>query len=84
MRRSTVIFLKLRFVIEGIYVRRSASHAQEYHAFGARFQGLQATYPIPSKNADAWMVTELTPGTIENCEGIVRCSKALDHPKYWI
>jgi len=50
----------------------------------AGFQGLQATYPIPPQNADAWMVTELTPGTVENCKGTVRCSNALEHPKYWI
>lgn len=58
-----------------------------YSRFGfkpAGVQGLQATYPIPPQNADAWMVTELTPGTIEDCTGTVRCSKALDHPKYWI
>ncbi|TWU39562.1 GNAT family N-acetyltransferase [Novipirellula artificiosorum] len=58
-----------------------------YSRFGfkpAGVQGLQATYPIPPQNADAWMVAELTPGTIENCEGTVRCSGALDHPKYWI
>ncbi|CAD79145.1 conserved hypothetical protein-putative acetyltransferase [Rhodopirellula baltica SH 1] len=58
-----------------------------YFRFGfkpAGIQGLQATYPIPPQNADAWMVAELTPGTIENCEGTIRCSKALDHPKYWI
>jgi predicted N-acetyltransferase YhbS len=57
-----------------------------YSRFGFRpagVQGLQATYPIPPQNADAWMVTELTPGTIENSTGTVRCSKALDHPKYW-
>ena len=54
----------------------------EFRPAGAR--GLQASYPIPPQNADAWMVTELTPGTIENCKGTVRCSKALDHPKYWI
>ncbi|MCM2374933.1 GNAT family N-acetyltransferase [Aporhodopirellula aestuarii] len=57
-----------------------------YSRFGfkpAGIQGLQATYPIPPQNADAWMVTELTPGTIENCQGTVRCSHALDHPKYW-
>ncbi|MBB3204923.1 hypothetical protein FHS27_000690 [Rhodopirellula rubra] len=57
-----------------------------YSRFGFRpagVQGIQATYPIPPQNADAWMVTELTPGTIENCKGTVRCSKALDHPKYW-
>ncbi|TWT80516.1 hypothetical protein CA13_19610 [Planctomycetes bacterium CA13] len=58
-----------------------------YSRFGFRpagVQGLQATYPIPPQNADAWMVTELKPGTIENCDGTVRCSKALDHPKYWV
>ncbi|TWT50932.1 hypothetical protein Pla22_36750 [Rubripirellula amarantea] len=57
-----------------------------YSRFGfqpAGVQGLQATYPIPPRNADAWMVTELTPRMIENCKGTVRCSKALDHPKYW-
>ncbi len=58
-----------------------------YSRFGfkpAGVQGLQATYPIPPQNADAWMVTELAPGTIQNCTGTVRCSKALDDPKYWI
>lgn len=58
-----------------------------YSRFGfqpAGVQGLQATYPIPPQNADAWMVTELTPGTIEICTGSVRCSNALDHPKYWV
>ena len=58
-----------------------------YSRFGfkpAGVQGLQATYPIPPQNADAWMVTELTPGTIGNCSGTVRCSNALDDPKYWI
>lgn len=58
-----------------------------YSRFGfkpAGAQGLQAPYPIPPQNSDAWMVKELTPGVIENCEGTVRCSRALGHPKYWI
>lgn len=58
-----------------------------YSRFGFRpagTQGLQAAYPIAAQNAGAWMVTELTSGTIENCGGTVRCSKALDNPKYWI
>lgn len=47
-----------------------------YSRFGfkpAGVQGLQATYPLPPQNADAWMVRELTPGTIENCKGTVHC-----------
>ncbi|MCO8124559.1 N-acetyltransferase [Stieleria sp. TO1_6] len=58
-----------------------------YRQFGFRpagALGLQASYPIPPQNADAWMVKELTPGTINHCQGTVRCSNALDHPKYWI
>ncbi|MBB3205227.1 hypothetical protein FHS27_001027 [Rhodopirellula rubra] len=58
-----------------------------YSRFGFRpagVRGLQATYPIPPQNADAWMVRELTSGKIENCKGTVRCSNALDHPQYWI
>lgn len=58
-----------------------------YSRFGfkpAGAQGLEAPYPVPPQNADAWMVKELTPETIENCKGTVCCSNALDHPKYWI
>lgn len=57
-----------------------------YSRFGfapAGARGFPAPYPILPKNADAWMVTELSPGAIEKYEGTVRCSKALDHPQYW-
>lgn len=58
-----------------------------YTRFGfepAGANGLQASYPILPKNSDAWMVTELEAGAIANRKGTVRCSKALDHPQYWI
>lgn len=57
-----------------------------YSRFGfapAGARGFQAPYPILPKNADAWMVHELSPEAIEQYEGTVRCSKALDHPHYW-
>jgi putative acetyltransferase len=57
-----------------------------YSRFGfvpAGALGFQAPYPILPKNADAWMVHELTPGAIARHEGTIRCSKALDHAKYW-
>jgi len=57
-----------------------------YSRFGfapAGVRGFQAPYPILPKNADAWMVHELAFGAIEQYEGIIRCSKALDHPQYW-
>ena len=57
-----------------------------YSRFGfspAGERGFHAPYPIPAKNADAWMVTELSPGTIDKYEGTVRCSRTLDQQKYW-
>jgi len=57
-----------------------------YSRFGfvpAGALGFQAPYPILPKNADAWMVHELTPGAIARHEGTVRCSNTLDHAQYW-
>jgi putative acetyltransferase len=45
--------------------------------------GFDAPYPIPEKNADAWMIHELKPGFIENYAGKVLCAKAMDKPEYW-
>ena len=49
----------------------------------AGVRGFHAPYPILPKNADAWMVHELSPGAIARHEGTVRCSNALDHAEYW-
>lgn len=57
-----------------------------YSRFGfvpAGVRGFHAPYPILPKNADAWMVKELTPGAITTHEGTIRCSNALDHAQYW-
>jgi len=45
--------------------------------------GLQAPYPIPEKDADAWMVQALRPGVIGSVSGTVLCADALDKPEYW-
>ncbi|WP_230251594.1 GNAT family N-acetyltransferase [Rhodopirellula halodulae] len=49
---------------------------------GAR--GLQAPYPIPEKNADAWMVLELEADAAKSFDGTVKCCEALSHQKYWV
>ena len=49
----------------------------------AGIRGFEAPYPIASKNSDAWMVQELTPGIIDRVNGQVICANALDHPKHW-
>ncbi len=45
--------------------------------------GLDAPYPIPEKNADAWMVQALRPGVLGSVSGTVKCAVALDKPEYW-
>ncbi len=42
-----------------------------------------APYPIPEKNADAWMVQAPRPGIIGTVTGNVVCCKALDKPEHW-
>jgi predicted N-acetyltransferase YhbS len=57
-----------------------------YSRFGFAPAGVccfQAPYPILPKNADAWMVKELTPGAIERYAGTVLCCNSLDHPQLW-
>jgi putative acetyltransferase len=49
----------------------------------AGIKGFEAPYPIPQKNAGAWMVQELHPGVIGRSSGRVVCADALDDPKFW-
>ena len=61
-------------------------HPEYYPRYGfvsAGKLGFEATYPIPEKVADAWMVQELQPGIIGKIKGKVLCAKALDAPEYW-
>ena len=58
-----------------------------YSRFGfvpAGARGLQAPYPIPEQNVDAWMVVELQADAIESFNGEVKCCRALDQQKYWV
>ncbi len=45
--------------------------------------GFDAPYPIPDKNADAWMVQALRPGVIASVSGRVICANTLNKPEYW-
>ncbi|NEP90318.1 MAG: N-acetyltransferase [Okeania sp. SIO2C2] len=61
-------------------------HPTYYPRFGfkpAGNLGFEPQYPIPEKNADAWMVQELRPGMIGNFSGKIICADSLDDPKYW-
>jgi putative acetyltransferase len=45
--------------------------------------GFKAPFPIPEKDADAWMVQELHPNIIGTVSGEVICCDALNKPEHW-
>jgi putative acetyltransferase len=45
--------------------------------------GFEAPYPIPVKDADAWMLQSLRSGVIGAAGGKVICADALDQPEHW-
>ncbi len=45
--------------------------------------GFKAPYPIPARDADAWMVQALRPGVLGKVQGKVICADALDQPEHW-
>ena len=61
-------------------------HPQYYPRYGFRPAGklgFEAPFPIPEKDADAWMVQELRSGFIGSISGRVVCSDALNKPEHW-
>lgn len=61
-------------------------HPEYYPRFGfkpAGAQGFEAPYPIPAKDASAWMVQELRSGMIKNFNGKIVCADTLNEPEHW-
>ena len=61
-------------------------HPEYYPRFGfqpAEQLGFSAPYPIPKENANAWMVLELSQGTIGKIAGTVLCADSLNEPEHW-
>ena len=61
-------------------------HPQYYprHGFKPAGQvGFDAPFPIPEKDADAWMVKALRPGKIGSFSGTVICADMINKPEYW-
>lgn len=59
-------------------------HPKYYPRFGfkpAGKHGFNAPYPIPDKNADAWMALPLRPGIVGS--GKVICADQMNKPEYW-
>jgi putative acetyltransferase len=45
--------------------------------------GFDPPFPVPEKDADAWMVQALRPGIIGSVSGKVICCEVLNKPEYW-
>jgi putative acetyltransferase len=61
-------------------------HPEYYPRYGfkpASGFGLDAPYPIPIKDLDAWMVQALRPGVLDSAGGRVVCADAMNKPEYW-
>jgi putative acetyltransferase len=69
--------IKLVFVLgHPTYYPRSGFEPAGKHGF-------EAFYPIPEKDADAWMVQQLCPHIIGSVLGKVIPCKAIQKPEYW-
>lgn len=69
--------------VELVFVLGHPSYYPKYGFSPAGIKGFEATYPIPAKNSDAWMVLDLHSGIIGHVKGKVICADALNNPKYW-
>jgi len=62
-------------------------HKEYYPKYGfipdAGRMGFSAPYPIPAKDADAWMVQVLEPEGFNISKGKVICSNELNRPEHW-
>jgi putative acetyltransferase len=71
---------------QGVDLVFVAGHPTYYPRYGftpAGNLGFEAPYPIPEKDADAWMVQALRPNIIGLVTGKVCCNDALNKPEYW-
>lgn len=69
--------------VELVFVLGHPGYYPKYGFSGAGSKGLDAPYPIPPENSDAWMVQELQPGVIGHVSGRVICADALNNPRHW-
>lgn len=66
-----------------VFVLGYPSYYPRFGFIPAGNKGFAAPYPIPEKDADAWMVLSLHGELPTQYTGTVMCAKALDHPEHW-
>ncbi|NET50357.1 MAG: GNAT family N-acetyltransferase, partial [Merismopedia sp. SIO2A8] len=66
-----------------VFLAGYPSYYSRYGFVPAGCRGFEATYPMPPKYEDAWMVQALQLNVIGQVQGKVQCADALDDPKFW-
>ena len=69
--------------VDLVFVLGYPEYYQRYGFQPAGNLGFDATYPIPEKNADAWMLLALRPDALGAFRGKIVCADALNKPRYW-
>lgn len=72
--------------IQGVDLVFVLGHPAYYPRFGfvpAGAAGFEAPFPIPEKDAEAWMVLPLRAGLLGAVAGTVRCADVMNRPEHW-
>lgn len=84
---GTLIARGLKLLSEsGVDLVFVLGHPEYYPRHGFRPAsplGFDAPYPIPAKDAGAWMVQALRPDVLGSDGGKVVCADAMNRPEYW-
>ncbi len=75
-----------RLAEEGVELVFVLGYPEYYSRFGfqpAGVLGFDAPYPIPEKDADAWMVRAPSPGIQGIVKARIVCADSLMKPEYW-
>lgn len=71
----------------GVNIVFVLGYPEYYTRYGfspAGSQGMEAPFPIPEKNSDAWMLKTLGGYVIEGYADKVNCPDALNKSEYWV
>ena len=69
--------------VELVFVLGHPGYYPRYGFTPAGALGFEAPYPIPEKDAGAWMVQELSHGLIGSVKGKILCADVLNQPEHW-
>jgi putative acetyltransferase len=69
--------------VELVFVLKHPEYYPRHGFTPAGKRGFEAPFPIPKKDANAWMVQSLRPNVIGSVSGKIICCNALNKPEHW-